>query len=88
MVRKAVGHFVGGGDLCRGDLCGGDLSGVSVPGESGGGARRKAASIEASSFAFVNFTSTEWKHVGVVVGVVEVAHWFCYNKCARKQSRR
>ena len=65
--------------MCRGDLCGGDLSGAS-----GGGARRKAAaagrgvlrrtSIVTSSFVFyVTFTSTEWKHVGVVV---EVAHCF------------
>ena len=72
-------HFVGGGDVCRGDLCGGDLSGAS-----GGGARRKAAaagrgvlrrtSIVTSSFVrVVTFTSTEWKHVGVVV---EVAHCF------------
>ena len=65
--------------MCRGDLCGGDLSGAS-----GGGARRKAAaagrgvlrrtSIVTSSFVrVVTFTSTEWKHVGVVV---EVAHCF------------
>ena len=71
-----------------------NLSGVSVPGASGN-ARRKAAAgagrgvirtfiiLVAWFFVAVTSTSTEWQHIGVVVGGVEVAHCFCFliNAC-------
>ena len=100
MVRKAAGgctttrksittiqdRFVGDG--------GGDfLLSVTVPGASGNERRKAAAGrgviptfmlLEASSFVAVTFTNTEWHHIGVVVGVVEVAHCFCFiiNACS------